>query len=185
MDNKATFKIKSAFFLGAALWLVVCLASGATLRAASGKDVMSQAPGLINAYLYFAAPGGTHLKAVSKQFASGMDTHKLCRALLEALMAGPLTSDVKRIFPESTRVNALFITANNDAYVDLKIDGDTIGPTDTITEYLGVYSLVNSLTVNIPQIRRVKILMNGSEAVSLGGHISLDTFFETNMLIVK
>ncbi len=102
-------------------------------------------------------------------------------------MEGPLPPGLRRILPGNTRVNAVFITAG-DAYVDLGMDPDDPDnqrPGDTITEYLAVYSLTNTLTVNIPEIRRVKILVNGSEAASFGGHISLDAFFETNMLIVK
>ena len=50
------------------------------------------------------------------------------------------------------------------------------GQADTLTELLGIYSLVNSLTVTIPQIHRVKFLVNGVENSSFGGHVSLAPF---------
>lgn len=185
MEDRARFKIIQAFFLGAALWAAGCLVLGTTLKASSGPDVRAKTPGLVDAYLYFAAPDNIHLKAVPKQFPVGMDAHRFGKALLDALMAGPQVSGVGRTFPVTTRVNALFITDNNDAYVDLGMEAGEPPGSDTITEYIQVYSLVNTLTVNNPQIDRVKILVNGSEAASFGGHISLDAFFKTNMLIVK
>jgi len=188
MEKKTKTKMKQAFFLGAAMWMAVCLAGAAAaegvVNAGSGQGEAAEKPGLFDAFLYFSAPDGAHLKAVSKQFPPGLDAHKLGRALVRALITGPAPSGVKRIFPGNTRVNALFIT-DGDAYVDLGMDPDSLGASDTMTEYLGVYSLTNTLTVNIPQIRRVKILVNGSEDASFGGHISLAAFFETNMLIVK
>jgi len=187
MGNTAYYKVKQAFFLGMIFWTALCLAGLEMAGAEPGGQVTAEKSDLVNAFLYFAAPDGIHLKAVPRQFPHGMDSHRLSRSLLEALMDGPSSSGsgLKRLFPEGCRVNALFITGQGDAYVDLGRAVDIAGPSDTITEYLAVYSLTNTLTVNIPLINRVKILMNGAEAASLGGHISLDTFFETNMLIVK
>jgi hypothetical protein len=36
-----------------------------------------------------------------------------------------------------------------------------------------VYSVVNSLTTNFPQIKRVQILVEGKEIESIAGHLSL------------
>ncbi|MBT3387327.1 MAG: hypothetical protein HN417_05300 [Desulfobacula sp.] len=52
-------------------------------------------------------------------------------------------------------------------------------------ELLAVYSLVNSLTLNISKIKMVKILIQGKDALTLAGHIDLECFYKTNMLMVK
>ena len=138
---------------------------------------------LFDAFLYFADPVSAYLKAIPASLPSGMEDHELGMAVLNALMAGPSVTGPRRIFPENTRVNALFITGNGDAYVDLGADNQVFD--DAIGEYLGIYSLVNTLAVNIPGIRQVKILVNGSDGGALGNHLDLGQFFTTNMRIVK
>lgn len=185
--NKPVSK-KSVFFWGLILWLT---AMGTALgqpqgsaENSAGENLADQAQ-LFEGYLYFADTSGTHLKAQPKQFSSGLDAHELGLAILEALMAGPSITGLTPTFPVGIQVKALFITEGKDAYVDLKISDGQFKQADTVTELLGIYSLVNSLTLNIPGIRRVKILVNGTDDASLGNHLSLNTFFKTNMLIVK
>ena len=144
-------------------------------KAAEGK--------LTEGFLYFRDNSGMSLRAVSKFFSRDLDAHELGMALLNAVMAGPPSKDLAPVFPQGSQVTALFITPNGDAYVDVTLAGG--GQADTLTELLGIYSLVNSLTVTIPQIHRVKFLVNGVENSSFGGHVSLAPFFKTNMLIVK
>ncbi|MDD9301206.1 MAG: GerMN domain-containing protein [Desulfobacter sp.] len=183
MKTKAAFKISLAFFLGMAAWMF-SLEAGLGIALADPGTLDSKNPALFDAFLYFADSGRTHLKAVPKTFPAGLDDHTLGKAVLTALMAGP-PDGMGRVFPDATRINALFIKDRNEAYVDIGIDQGQLPSSDTITEYLGVYSLVNTLTVNIPRIKQVKILINGTDKGSLGGHLSLDNFFKTNMLIVK
>ncbi len=187
--NKPVSK-KSVFFWGLILWLT---AMGTALGQNQGRisgggpaddNPVGQAQ-LFEGYLYFADTSGTHLKAQPKQFPSGLDAHELGLEILEALMAGPSISGLTPTFPVGIQVKTLFITEGKDAYVDLKIANGLFKQADTVTELLGIYSLVNSLTLNIPGIRRVKILVNGTDDASLGNHLSLNTFFKTNMLIVK
>ena len=180
MGKHAVLKIRQALFRGLLLWAVLA-ASGPAV----GDDRLPEAEERTEAFLYYAVARGTHLTAVSRAFPPEKDAHTLGRAMLEALMEGPAESGLKRLFPQGTRINALFVTGNGEAYVDIGLDRPDLPPGDTMTEYLRIYSLVNTLTVNIPEIRQVKILVNGDETSSLGGHISLDTLFKTNMLIVK
>lgn len=145
---------------------------------------------LVEGFLYFAERGGTHLKARPWQFPADTDSHGLARKILDALLAGPMDPDLESAWPRGTGVRAFFMADDGRAWVDLSVEewkpnGIGIGNTDTLSELLAVYSVVNSLTLNIPEVRQVKILVNGSDVASLGGHVSLDDFFTTNMLIVK
>ncbi len=47
-----------------------------------------------------------------------------------------------------------------------------------------VYSLTNTLTVNIPAIKKVKILIGGKERESLKGHIGLKHPFTMNRELI-
>ena len=52
-------------------------------------------------------------------------------------------------------------------------------------ELLTIYSIVNSLILNVPNIKAVKILINGNEAKTLAGHIDLQTAIKANMLLIR
>ena len=192
MKDNAAFNKSKVFYRGCR-WIliltIVCLASVFTgtcpIQADVLRDQTRQTAELLNAFLYYVDPATTHLKAVHKPFPSGLLAHELGLAVLEALMAGPSAPGLESSFPDHTRINALFITKAGDAYIDLGLDQAGLNPSDTMTEYLRVYSLVNTLTVNIPEIKQVKILVNGSDGAGLGSHLRLDGFFKTNMLIVK
>jgi spore germination protein GerM len=140
---------------------------------------------LFDGFLYFADTRGGYLKALPKQFASNLDAHELGRKILEAVLEGPPDSVLTATFPKDTQVRALFISEDGRAWVDLGIGEGRLKNMDTVSERLAIYSLVNSLTLNIPGVKQVKLLVNGSDVASLGGHVSLKYFYKTNMLIVK
>jgi hypothetical protein len=48
-----------------------------------------------------------------------------------------------------------------------------------------IYSIVNSLTLNFPQIKRVQILIDGKAVESIAGHISLKQPVPSNPNMVK
>jgi spore germination protein GerM len=58
-------------------------------------------------------------------------------------------------------------------------------PGGSSAEMLTLYSIVNSLTLNFPQIKRVQILIDGKAAESIAGHISLKQPVSFNPSIVK
>jgi spore germination protein GerM len=100
-------------------------------------------------------------------------------------LAGPPDSVLAPTFPADTRLLALFISEDGRAWVDLGLSEGHLKNADTVSELLAIYSVVNSLTLNIPGVKQVKLLVNGSDVDTLGGHVSLKYFYKTNMLIVK
>ena len=171
------------------IFMAVCLAGGFPVL--SPPVLAGQESGkLFEGFVYFADRSGTHLKARPVQFPADLDSHGLGMKILETVLAGPADPDLEPIWPRGTSVRAFFMGDDGRAWADLAVEGWKpngigIGSTDTLSELLAVYGLVNSLTLNIPDVRQVKILVNGSEVASLGGHVSLEDFFTTNMLIVK
>jgi hypothetical protein len=75
--------------------------------------------------------------------------------------------------PEGTVVRTVFITARNEAFVDLSPEVTTRHTGGSLDELFSVYTIVNALTVNLPAIERVQILVDGREVDSLAGHIDL------------
>jgi hypothetical protein len=140
---------------------------------------------LFEGFLYYADKQKKVLKAVLKKIASTQDTHELGKLIVDALFDEPPLSHLEPAWPKGTKINALFITDDGKAYVDLDVNKDKLKNMDTGSELLAVYSIVNSLSLNIPQIKMVKILIQGQDAKTLAGHIDLEYFYKANMLIVK
>ena len=52
-------------------------------------------------------------------------------------------------------------------------------------ERLSIYSIVNSLILNVSEIQMVKILINGKDALTLAGHIDLRFPLKADMLLIR
>ena len=78
------------------------------------------------------------------------------------------------VFPRDCVVRATFLLPDGTAFVDL--GGPTLTQgwgTGSHEELMAVYSIVSTVTTNFPEVKRVRILVNGEPAETLAGHISL------------
>lgn len=135
-------------------------------------------------YLYFADKGNTFLIAEERQIVHSKDPVEFGKIIIKALIDGP-QKDLMRTVPKETRLRAFFITQEKTAYVDLSEAVRDNHPGGSQTELNTIYSIVNSLVLNIPQIEKVKVLIGGRESETLAGHIDLRFPFKANMLIVR
>ena len=90
------------------------------------------------------------------------------------LMKGPANPPLARLFPEDTVVRGAYLLPGGTAIVDL--GGATLVSgwgTGSHQELMSAYSLVQTLTANFEEVRRVRVLINGSPAETLAGHVSL------------
>ena len=140
---------------------------------------------LFEGYLYFIDKEGRYLKSVEQKFAAGLNPHDLGLSITEALIKGPSLKGFRKTVPEGTKINALFILDDGRAFIDFDKNIRTLRDYSAQSEMLTIYSIVNSLILNIEEINRVKILIQGETAQTLSGHIDLDCFYEANMLIIK
>ncbi len=95
------------------------------------------------------------------------------KQILADLISGPATDDGLRALPPRTRLRQVFVLEDGTAYVDFSSDLKQGIAGGSAEELLAVYSIVNSLTLNIPEIRRVGILINGKPVDTLSGHLDL------------
>ncbi len=167
--------------------VIILIAMGGIGIAANSTDShgISIKEDLFEGFIYYADSQKTFLTSIKRRFASTLDSHGLGLEIIHALMQGPGVSHLESTWPKEVQVNSFFITDDKKAYVDLNITPQMVSNMDTRAELLAIYSLVNSLTVNIPKIKMVKILIRGKDALTLAGHIDLEYFYKTNMLIVK
>jgi len=148
------------------------------------ENQISAGEDLFEGFIYYADQQKTALKSIKKKFAATLDSHELGMEIIKTLIAGPPLSHLEATWPANTKINSFFIAEDGKAYIDLTLGPGMKENMDTGTELLAIYSMVNSLTMNIPRIKMVKILIDGTDAVTLAGHIDLEYFYQTNMLIV-
>ncbi|HYR30054.1 MAG TPA: GerMN domain-containing protein [Thermoanaerobaculia bacterium] len=100
--------------------------------------------------------------------------------VVRELMKGPTAKDqMFRLFPEDTIVRATYLLPGGTAIVDL--GGPTLAGgwgTGTHQELMAAYSLAQTVSVNFTEGRRVRVLINGAPAETLGGHVALTRSLE-------
>jgi len=120
--------------------------------------------------LFFADAGRQVLVEELREVEAGATLTEEAKRALEELVKGP-EGDLRGTIPRATQVRNLFIDASGTAYVDfdrqLRDGHSGVAQEELFT----VYSIVDTLTANFPQIKRVQILVDGTEIESLKGHV--------------
>jgi len=94
--------------------------------------------------------------------------------VVRELIKGPAKPPLGRVFPADTVVRGTYLLPGGTVIVDL--GGHTLTQgwgTGSHDELMSAYALVQSLTANFADARRVRILVNGTPAETLAGHVSL------------
>lgn len=90
-----------------------------------------------------------------------------------------------RVIPASANVRAVFLAADGTAYVDLSNEMLSDFEPGIETETLAIYSIVNSISINIPSVKRVHFLILGQEVETLDGHADLTAAYTPDLTRVK
>lgn len=159
--------------------------SGKMNTAASFESASDESSPSVTVYLYFCASDGRHLKAEERTLRRPGNPAAFGRAVVAALIQGPEEASLWPSLPDKTTLNAVYVTEDGVAYVDFSTAVSEAHPGGAVTEYLSVFSVVNSLVFNIPEISRVKILIGGREAETLAGHMDLSRAYEANMVLIR
>jgi spore germination protein GerM len=134
--------------------------------------------------LYFSDKDNFYLMAETRTLPHPAEPNDFGKVIVQALEKGP-TGGLTRTIPQGTRVRAFYLAEGGAAVVDLSESVSENHPGGCKTEMLTIYSLVNSLILNIPEIGSVKILIGGREAMTLAGHVELRFPFKANMLLIR
>jgi hypothetical protein len=95
------------------------------------------------------------------------------KQILADLITGPTTDVATRALPGGTRLRQAYVLGNGIAWLDFSSElAEGIGG-GSMVELLTVYSVVNSVAANVPEVRRVGFLVNGRPVETLNGHIHL------------
>jgi sporulation and spore germination protein len=126
----------------------------------------------INVKLFFQAADRPGLLIEERPVAFSTDLARQIKVVVEELIAGSKSGHLPTLAPEA-RVLEVFVTARGVAYVSLSKEAAAATGQGSEAELITVYSVVNSLTVNFPAIKRVQILLEDKPAPTLWGHVDL------------
>lgn len=172
---------------GAAYMLAAYISGGPPFSGRSGKKPGSAEidyPEKARVNLYFADEQNVYLTAEQRSVPRPPDSAEFGRVIIESLINGP-RGELVRTIPEEASLKAFYVTKDGAAYADFTPAIRDRHPGGSFTELLTIYSIVNSLLMNIPEIRSVKILIDGQETMTLAGHVDLRFPFKVNTALVK
>ncbi|MDQ6799609.1 MAG: GerMN domain-containing protein [Acidobacteriota bacterium] len=105
--------------------------------------------------------------------------------VMRELVKGSANTAVPSLLPVDTVVRGAYLLPDGTAFVDLGGPTLTQGwATGSHQELMAVYSVVQTVTANFPEAKKVRMLVNGEPAETLGGHVSLARSFVPQPSIV-
>jgi hypothetical protein len=135
-------------------------------------------------HIYFSSSDGGHLQAEDQTAILPQEPSSRGRFILEALLNGPRKA-LERPLPTGVKLRAFFLGADGTGYVDLIEVPESSFAGGCHSEILAVFAVVNSLVLNVPEIRNVQFLVGGRPAPTLAGHVDIRRPFQANLLLIR
>lgn len=98
------------------------------------------------------------------------------KQVLNTLLAGPVDVELRTLPPDAVLL-AFYILPDGTAVADFSEALATSIPSGIASEQLAVDSMARTLEANVPQVKRLKILIHGQEVETLAGHVDLTATF--------
>jgi hypothetical protein len=98
------------------------------------------------------------------------------KQVINTLLAGPVDSDLKTLPPDSALL-AFYVLPDGTGIADFSETLATSTPSGILSEQLAIDSITRTLEANVPQVKRLKILIHGQEVDTLAGHVDLTQLF--------
>jgi spore germination protein GerM len=95
------------------------------------------------------------------------------KQILSDLISGPTTEAALPALPAGTRLRQVYVLEDGTAYADFSTELIAGGGGGSDDEIQAVYAIVNSVALNVPEIVRVGILVEGRPCETLSGHLDL------------
>jgi spore germination protein GerM len=131
----------------------------------------SQEAGTILVTLFFATPSGDGLKREVREIDACGDIVSCGESLFEELLNGPV-GELEATLPPSFTLRGITVI-DGLAILDLGKGSVTALEEGSSSEMSAIFSLVNTLSFNFPQIKKVKFLVEGETVETLKGHLDL------------
>jgi Sporulation and spore germination len=135
------------------------------------------------AKIYFSDPQERFLmpekRYVIKENDAAAQTKEIVKALIEGSKAGLVNT-----FPAGVVLIDVKVGDAGIAFVNFSKNLIKKYQGGSTAEMATIYSLTNSITQNIPSIKKVKILVEGKELSSIKGHISTQKAFSPDLELI-
>jgi hypothetical protein len=151
-------------------FLRVTPASAPTVSPAPGTTPVPAAE-TVRVTLYFPDAEGALLHPEERDIPKPATGSLFLQALFAELQKGPTREGLMGVIPPKMQLRNAFLLHEGEAVLDLAVDsGLTFGSDE---ELAIVAALVDTTLQNVAETSRVRILVNGEPAETLGGHVDL------------
>ena len=150
---------------------------------ASGKHTTAKKKDKQEVTLFFSDANERFLIPEKRFISKENGPEEQAQEMVKALLAGSKTGLVNT-FPENAELQSVKMEGGETLLVNFSDSLVTNHPGGSTAEMATVYSLTNTLIVNMPAIKKVKILIGGKERESLKGHIGLKNPFTMNRELI-
>ena len=121
--------------------------------------------------LYFPDANGALLHPEERDIPKPATGALFLRSLFGELQKGPTREGLIAVIPPKMQLRNAFLLREGEAVLDLAVDsGLTFGSDEELSI---VAALVDTTLQNVAETSRVRILINGEPAETLGGHVDL------------
>ena len=127
----------------------------------------------IKATLYFASEDGLRLVPTEREVPLSEGAVAQARSILEAQLAAEAPAPLVTTIPKGALLRGIFVSERNEVFVDLDPAIRTSHPGGAFQELMTVYTIVNAVLTNLPNLQEVQILIGGQEVDTLAGHVDL------------
>jgi len=132
--------------------------------------------------VYVAYDSGGELRAQSISIPLAAGRQQRAEGLSRGLMSLYTAKDSTHPLTAGAEIRQVFLVDPGIAVVDVNsafVEGQVSG---VLPEELTIASLVQTLATNMPELARVKILVDGKEQETLAGHADLTGFYDVQQI---
>jgi len=127
----------------------------------------------IKATLFFASEDGLRLVPTERDVPLAEGVVAQARSIIEAQLSAEPPAPLVSAIPKGAALRGIFVSQRNEAFVDLDPAIRTAHSGGSHQELMTVYTIVNALLTNLPNLQEVQILIGGQEVDTLAGHVDL------------
>ncbi len=153
------------------LFLRVTPAPAPAATPAAGALPAATPSEIVRVTLFFPGAKDGKLRSEERDIPKPSGAGAFLKALFAQLQKGPNQEGLMSSLPEKMQLRTAFLLPEGEVVLDLAVDASlSFGSAEELTI---IASLVNTVLQNVADTNRVRILVNGEPAETLGGHLDL------------
>ncbi len=122
--------------------------------------------------VYFPSANGTGLVAEDREIFVTPASGDQIKQIVSDLLSGPTEDGALAAVPPGTRLRQAYVLDGGIAYLDFSSELTALGG-GSMTELLTVYAIIDSVVANVPEVKKVGLLVEGAPIETLNGHMDL------------